>query len=69
MLLFRGYTYSWRNYKKFGNYWTCSSHHKKGCKANVSTNEAKKPFRVTKYYDKHNHAPPRIRMPTEIEYI
>ncbi|CAB3250332.1 unnamed protein product [Arctia plantaginis] len=30
MLVFRNYTYSWRNHKKNGSYWTCSSHHKKG---------------------------------------
>ncbi|CAG9787382.1 unnamed protein product [Diatraea saccharalis] len=28
-LLYKGYTYSWRNRKKNGNYWTCSSHQKK----------------------------------------
>lgn len=69
MLVFRNYTYSWRNHKKNGSYWTCSSHHKKGCKANVTTNESKIPFRITKFHTKHNHPPPAIKIPKDIEYI
>ncbi|CAH0399058.1 unnamed protein product [Chilo suppressalis] len=57
MLLYKGYTYSWRNRKKRGNYWTCSSHQKKGCSASVSTDESKKPFIITHAYDFHTHPP------------
>lgn len=43
-LLYKGYTYSWRNNNKNGTYRTGSSHHQKGCKANIITDESKSPF-------------------------
>lgn len=69
MLLFRGYTYSWRNHKKNGNYWTCSSHHKKGCKAHATTNETEKPFEVTSFHTNHNHPPPKLKISPDIEFV
>lgn len=68
MLLFRGYTYSWRNYKKCGNYWTCSSHQKKGCKANVTTDERVKPFLLIKVNPHHNHSPPKLKIASDIDF-
>ncbi|KAL0881456.1 hypothetical protein ABMA27_001319 [Loxostege sticticalis] len=59
MVYFRGYTYSWRNRKRNGTYWTCSSHHKKGCRASVTTDESKQPFTVTSFYGDHNHPAPK----------
>ncbi|KAI8421131.1 hypothetical protein MSG28_008223 [Choristoneura fumiferana] len=68
ILIFRGYKYSWRNSKKRGGaYWTCSSHQKKGCKANVSTEETDKAIIVTKYNCEHTHSPPVIPKYIKIE--
>lgn len=63
MLYYKKYTYSWRNLLKHGNYWTCSSHQKKGCKAYVVTNENETPFHVTRYHDLHNHPPRKVQIP------
>lgn len=55
-----------RNLKKNGAYWTCSSHHKKGCKANVTTDDNKKQLSVLN--TKHNHPPPDVNI-ANFEYI
>lgn len=62
LLLYKGYTYSVRNLKKGGTYWTCSSHHKKGCKANLTTDESMKPNIIIKLNTHHNHPPPVINL-------
>lgn len=67
LLLFQGYTYSLRNLKRSGAYWTCSSHHKKGCKANITTEEDGHPYRVVKVYTEHNHPAPVINIPEDAE--
>lgn len=70
LLLYKGYTYSWRNKKAKGAYWTCSSHQKKGCKANVTTIELneREPI-VCRLNLEHNHPPRKLKLPSDIEYI
>lgn len=66
LLLYEGYTYSIRNLKKSGTYWTCSSHHKKGCKAKLTTIDTNNTTKVIEIWTIHNHPRPDVRVPSEM---
>lgn len=66
LLLYEGYTYSMRNLKRSGIYWTCSSHHKKGCKAKLTTIDSNNKIKVIDVLTIHNHPRPDVNIPTEM---